>query len=89
MKRGTIIAAANSQVAARIKQDDWLLPSFNPGSTDCVPIFKPMKNWLATQMLDGQPVFSGQELDLLDQAYQVFHGDRVIDGRGEVFLAAG
>ena len=88
MKRGTIIAAANPQFVTAIKQNDWLLPSFNPGSTDCVPIFKPFKNWLTTQTLDDQPAFSLTQLDLLDQAFQVFHGDRLIDGRGEVFLAA-
>ena len=88
MKRGTIIAAADPQSAANIKQNDWLLPSFNPGTTDCVPIFKPIKNWLASQTLDGKPVFSAEQLDLLDQNYQVFHGDRLNDGRGEVFLAA-
>ena len=88
MKRGTIIAAANSQAAATITQNDWLLPSFIPGSTDCVSIFQPIKNWLSKQTLDGKPVYSPSQLSLLDQAYQVFHGDRLIDGRGEVFLAA-
>ena len=87
MKRGTIIAAADPQSAATIQQKDWLLPSFNPGSTDCVPIFKPLKKWLGSQTLDGEPVFSSTQLNLLDQTYQVFHGDRLTDGRGEVFLA--
>ena len=87
MKRGTIIAAADYQSVEAIKQNNWLLPSFNPGSTSCVPIFKPLKNWLATQTLAGKPVFSATQLDLLDQVYQVFHGDQLINGRGEVFLA--
>ena len=88
MKRGTIIAAANPQLAATIKQNDWLLPSFNQGSTDNVPIFKPLKKWVAAQTIDRNPIFTPTQLDLLDQTYQVFHGDRLVDGRGEVFLAA-
>ena len=87
MKRGTIVAAADPKSTATIKQNDWLLPSFNAGTTDCVPIFKSIKNWLATQTMDAKPLFSPAQLDLLDQAYQVFHGDRLIGGRGEVFLA--
>ena len=87
MKRGTIVAAADLQSTATIKQNDWLLPSFNPGSTDSVPIFKPLKNWLATQTINREPVFTSTQLDLLVQTYQVFHGDRLNDGRGEVFLA--
>lgn len=87
MKRGSIIAAADPQFTATIKQNDWLLPSFSRGTTDCVPIFKPIKNWLATQTIDANPVFSTAQLDLFDLAFQVFHGDRLIDGRGEIFLA--
>lgn len=87
MKRGSIVAAADPEKATAIKQSHWLLPSFNPGSTNTVPIFKPIKNWLANETINGQPVFSSTQLELLNQAYQVFHGDRLADGRGEVFLA--
>ena len=87
MKRGTIIAAADRQATLAIKENDWLLPSFNPGATNTVPIFNPIKKWLATEKLDERPVFSSEQLNLLDQTFQVFHGDRLSDGRGEVFLA--
>ena len=88
MKRGTIIAAADPQASLAIKENDWLLPSFNSGSTNTVPIFSPIKKWLAAEKIDDRPVFSSEQLDLLDQTFQVFHGDRLSDGRGEVFLAA-
>ena len=88
MKRGTIIAAANPQATLTIKENDWLLPSFSTGATNTVPIFQPLKKWLAAQTLHGQPVFSPDQLNLLDHPYQVFHGDRLNDGRGEIFLAA-
>ena len=88
MKRGTIVAAAAPQATLAIKENDWLLPSFNPGATSAVPIFKPIKKWLAAEKIDGCHVFSSEQLDLLDQTFQVFHGDGLSDGRGEVFLAA-
>ena len=88
MKRGTIIAAADPQATLTIKKNDWLLPSFNPGATSAVPIFKPIKKWLAAEKIDDHPVFSTEQLGLLDQAFQVFHGDQLSNGRGEVFLAA-
>lgn len=87
MKRGTIIAAADGQSAVAIKENHGLLPSFNAGSTSPVPIFKPLKKWLAAETIDGASVFSPAQLELLDQPFQVFHGDRLNDGRGEVFLA--
>ena len=87
MVRGSIVAAAELASAAAIKQNNWLLPSFSQGATNTVPIFKTLKKWLATNTIDSAPVFSSEQLALLDQTYQVFHGDRLAGGRGEVFLA--
>ena len=88
MKRGTIVAAADPQATLSIQENDWLLPSFNSGATDTVPVFRPIKKWLAAEKIDDRPVFSSKQLDLLGQAFHVFHGDRLNDGRGEIFLAA-
>ncbi len=87
MVRGSIVAAADLKSATTIRQNGWLLPSFNRGATNTVPIFKTLKKWLANSTIDSRPVFSVEQLALLDQAYQVFHGDRLAGGRGEVFLA--
>ena len=88
MKRGTIIAAAAPQASSIIKQNDWLLPSFNSGAINTVPIFQPIKNWLAADKLANLAIFSAEQLGLLDLTFQVFHGDQLNEGRGEVFLAA-
>ncbi len=87
MKRGTVVVAGQGS-EQEMKNMAAVLPSFSPGSNFPVPIFQYLKNWMAKETIDGQPVFGSSALASFDGAFQAYHGDQLRGGRGELFLAS-
>lgn len=87
MKRGTVVVAG-AGAKKEMENRSAVLPSFSPGSNFPVPIFQYLKNWLAKETIDDQPVFDKAAIASFDGAFQVFHGDQLRGGRGELFLAS-
>ena len=88
MKRGTIVEVRCSNVSQQRSDRQKLLPSFAEGKPGGVPILKMIGNWLAMQRSsDGQGIYSHKQLERLHQPFQMFHGDLLHGGNGEVFIA--
>lgn len=83
MKRGTIVdAKENSLAEARRK----MLPTFKAGITGKVPVLEMLANWLRRQVEnEGEPFFPAEDVDRLSTSFQLFHGDQLRGGNGEVF----
>jgi formylmethanofuran dehydrogenase subunit C len=71
MKRGTIVLMG--------EPDPELLPTFVGGGTNQVPILSMLKHWLSTR----SEHFSA---DCLTEPFEMFHGDMLQGGRGELFV---
>ena len=72
MTRGTIA------IAGQLHSN--LLPTFIKGGTQRVPVLQMLGNWLVNQKFDFDAA-------VLKANFQTFHGDQLMGGRGEVFIA--
>jgi len=73
MKRGTIVLAGG--VASQ------LLPTFAKGGSYPVPVLKMLARWLEQKNFPG-------DVDRLRSTFEVFDGDMLNGGRGELFVAS-
>ena len=83
MRRGTIVCGPAGRNPVR------LLPSMMSGPEGRFPILTMLKRWLVELLASETPApISIERLEPFDEPWQLFHGDQLHGGRGELLLPA-